>query len=61
MADRIEIRCVNNSNRPNPHERITHVGGLNGNGTAWKLTQQDTIAGIESGKGDSTLVEADGR
>lgn len=50
MADRHEIRCVKKSDRPNPHERITHVGGVNGDNTRWKLTQQDAIAGIESGK-----------
>lgn len=50
MASRHEVLCINKSDRTNPHERITHIGGRNGDGTAWKLTQQDAIAGIDSGK-----------
>lgn len=50
MASRHEVLCINKSDRTNPHERITHIGGRNGDGTGWKLTQQDAIVGIEGGK-----------
>lgn len=50
MADRHEVLCINKSDRTNPHERITHIGGRNGDGTTWKITQQEAITGIENGK-----------
>ena len=49
MPTRHEIDCINKSDRPNPHERITHVGGRNPDGTRWKLTQQDAVQAIQSG------------
>jgi len=48
----IRVECVNKTNRTDPHERIHNIGGRNENGTRWKLSQEDAIAGIESGKWD---------
>ena len=46
----LEITCINKSDRYNPHERILNIGGLNANGTRWKLNEQGAIRGIEEGK-----------
>jgi len=50
MADRHQITCINKSNRNDPHDRITHVGGQGKE--RWKITQQEAINGIEQGKWD---------
>jgi hypothetical protein len=50
MAQQVQIQCINKSDRTNPHERILRVGGTNQDGTRWRLTQEDAIAGIEGGR-----------
>lgn len=45
----LRISCVNTSGSNNQDKRITHVGGLNSDGTKWKLTEQQALKGIENG------------
>ncbi len=45
----VQILCITKTDRYNPHERITHVGGKNTNGTRWLITQEEAIAYIEKG------------
>lgn len=48
MANR--VRCINKTNRNDPHDRIRSIGGLKTDGRRWKLSQTDAITSIESGK-----------
>jgi len=50
MAQEVRIDCVNKTDRYNPHERITNVGGVNPDGTRWKLSEREAIEGILAGK-----------
>lgn len=62
-AQTIQIKCINKSDRENPWERITHVGGRTDK--QWKISQQDAINFIQRGEwkffvsvnGDSVWVE----
>lgn len=49
MTSTHQIRCINKSDRDNPWERITHVGGVNADSTRWRMTQQKAISDIENG------------
>lgn len=52
MASRHEVKCINKTDRYNHHERIRSIGGVNPDGTNWKLSQEDAIKGIEQNKWD---------
>lgn len=66
MVQNVEITCINKDDRYDPFERIRAIGGVNSDGTRWRLPLQDAINGIEDGKwtfyvsrpeGDTVWVE----
>ncbi len=46
----VKISCINKDDRNNPYEAITHVGGLNPDGTRWRLTLEEAIQSINNNK-----------
>ncbi|MDA9473290.1 hypothetical protein XI03_01815 [Bradyrhizobium sp. CCBAU 65884] len=71
MAKRVRIHCINKTDRRSAHERIKNVGGLNSDGTRWKLSVKKTIRDLESREWEyyveesgvtvEVIVAADGR
>jgi len=57
MANSARIRCINKTDRLNPHERIRNVGGVNSDGSRWKQSQEQTIREIEAGEWDFFVTE----
>ena len=50
MAQNVQIHCINKTPRMEAHERIRNIGGVNADGTRWRLTLAEAIDGIEAGK-----------
>ncbi len=49
MAGWVQIQCINKSDRPNAHEKIRFIGGMNPDGARWKRSQEQAVQDIESG------------
>lgn len=50
MTTTAQVKCINKRDRQDPHERIKNIGGTNSDGSRWKMTEENAIDGIESGK-----------
>jgi hypothetical protein len=46
----VRISCINKTDRMSSHERIRNIGGINADGTRWRMPEADAIEGIREGK-----------
>lgn len=46
----LEVKCISKENRSDPHNRITHIGGVKSDGNRWRITEEQAIQYIESGQ-----------
>ena len=50
MGSRHQICCIGRSAFLNHHQRLRMLGGVNPDGSRWKITEAAAIAGIEAGQ-----------
>jgi hypothetical protein len=58
MPSRHQICCVARSDRLNHDRRLRGIGGVNADGSRWKISEAAAIAGIESGQWSFYLARA---
>ena len=49
MTKLVQIQCVKCDNASS-YQRVRYVGGVNPDGTCWKLSEEKAIAGVKEGK-----------
>jgi hypothetical protein len=52
MTDKYQIKYINKSDKSNPYEVITHIGGTHKDGKKWQMTYDGAIIALFGGKCD---------
>ncbi len=49
MPQNVQVSCINKRQHQNPHERIQNIGGINADGSRWKMSEDVAIRDIDAG------------
>ncbi|HEX3865065.1 MAG TPA: DUF3892 domain-containing protein [Stellaceae bacterium] len=58
MSSRYRISCVTRSDHLNHDRRIRLIGGVNADGSRWKISAEAAVSGIEAGRWSFYVSEA---
>jgi hypothetical protein len=61
MVQTLQILSSTKDHRLDPYRTITHIGGLNGDGSLWELSVAEAIEGIRALQWEFYVVGEDGR
>lgn len=50
MPSRYQVCCIVKTEFVNHHQRLRQIGGVNPDGSRWKMSEEEAIAGIEAGR-----------
>lgn len=60
MATKLQVKCINKSDRSNAHERIKAIGGNSG-GQQWKHPESQAIQFIKNGAYEYYVINNEGK
>lgn len=49
MAQPVRVSCISKTDRTSAHERIRNIGGVNPDGTRWRMPESQAIRDTNSG------------
>ena len=61
MIQSLQILSATKDHRLNPYQCVTHVGGLNADGSPWRLSVAEAIAGIRARHWEFYVLGESGR
>jgi len=61
MVRRLEILCSVKNHQLSPYECVTHIGGLQPDGSAWRLSVPEAIEGIRTRRWEFYVLDPAGQ